>query len=35
MYDFKKIEEEARKVWKKHKKIIKQAVQDDLKKPIF
>lgn len=35
MYDFKKIEEDARKVWKKYSKEIKQAVQDNPKKPLF
>jgi isoleucyl-tRNA synthetase len=35
MYDFKKIEQEARKVWKKNSKQIKQAVQDDPKKKLF
>ncbi len=35
MYDFKKIEEEARKIWKKNQKAIAEAIQDDSKKPIF
>lgn len=35
MYDFKKTEEEARKIWKKHKKEIESAVQDNPKKPLF
>ncbi|MFH1787354.1 MAG: isoleucine--tRNA ligase [archaeon] len=35
MYDFKKIEEDARKVWKKHKREIENAVQDQPKKPLF
>jgi isoleucyl-tRNA synthetase len=33
--DFKKTEEEARKVWDKHKEEIKLAVQDDKSKPLF
>ncbi len=33
--DFKKVEGEAREVWKKHKKEIKLAVQDDPKKKLF
>ena len=33
--DFKKAEEEAREVWKKHKEEIKLAVQDDPKKKLF
>ena len=33
--DFKKAEEEARKVWNKHKKEIKSAVQDNPKKKLF
>ena len=36
MYEFKKIEEIARKVWKKHKKeITKAVVEDDKKKKVF
>ncbi len=37
MYDFKKIEEEARKVWKKYSKEIKQAIQEENteNKPLF
>jgi len=35
MYDFKKVEVDARKVWKKHDKEIKKAVQDNVKKKIF
>mgnify|MGYP001607813519 CR=1 FL=1 len=35
MYDFKKIEEESRKVWKKQKKEIEKAVQDNPKKKLF
>lgn len=35
MYDFKKIEKIAGKVWKKHRKEIKNAVQDNPKKPLF
>ena len=35
MYDFKKIEEESEKVWKKYGKEIKKAVQHDTKKPLF
>jgi len=35
MIDFKKIEENARKVWKKKDKEIKQAVQDNPKKKLF
>jgi len=35
MYDFKEVENEARKVWKEHKKEIENAVQDNLKKPLF
>jgi len=35
MYDFKKVEIEARKVWKKYDKEIKKAVQDNPKKKIF
>ncbi|MBT3405141.1 isoleucine--tRNA ligase [archaeon] len=34
-YDFKKIEEEARKIWKKKKKEIEKAIHDEPKKPIF
>jgi len=33
--DFKKTEDEARKVWRKHSKEIKKAVQNDPKKPLF
>ena len=35
MYDFKSTEETARKVWKKYKKEIEKAVQDNSKKPLF
>ncbi len=35
MYDFKKIEQIAREKWKKQKKEINQAVQDNPKKPLF
>jgi isoleucyl-tRNA synthetase len=35
MYDFKNVEQIAREVWKKHKKEIKDAVQDNPKKPLF
>ncbi len=35
MYDFKAIEKIAREKWKKYKKEIKQAVQDNPKKPLF
>ena len=35
MYDFKQVEEETRKVWKKHKKEIKQAVFDIPKRKTF
>ncbi|MEK6833599.1 MAG: isoleucine--tRNA ligase [Nanoarchaeota archaeon] len=35
MYDFKKIEKIAREKWKKQKKEIDKAVQDDPKKPLF
>ncbi|MCL5018541.1 MAG: isoleucine--tRNA ligase [Candidatus Pacearchaeota archaeon] len=35
MYEFKRIEEEAREVWKKHKKEIEKAIQNDPKKPLF
>jgi len=35
MYDFKKIEEEVRKIWRKHKPEIDKAVQDDPKKKVF
>lgn len=35
MYEFKKIEKEARKIWKKYNKEIKLAVQDNPKKPLF
>jgi len=35
MLDFKKIEEEARKVWKSKKKEIEQAIQDNEKKKLF
>lgn len=34
-HDFKKVEEEARKIWKKHKKEIDAAVFDQPKKPMF
>lgn len=35
MYDFKSVEQEARKVWKKHSKKIENAVQDRKGKPLF
>jgi isoleucyl-tRNA synthetase len=36
MYDFKKTEEQARKVWKKHEKAIRKAILEmDSKKPLF
>lgn len=35
MYDFKKVEEETRKFWKKNEKKFKQSVEDDKKKKIF
>lgn len=35
MYDFKEIENFSREKWKKHKKEIKEAVQDNPKKPLF
>jgi len=35
MYDFKSIEKESRKVWKKYSKEIEKAVQDDRKKKLF
>jgi isoleucyl-tRNA synthetase len=35
MQDFNKIQEKARKIWKKNKTQIKQAIQDNPKKPIF
>ena len=36
MYDFKKIEQESRKIWKKHEKEIRNAiVKTDPKKPLF
>jgi len=35
MYDFKKVEGEARAVWKKNKKDIDRAVQDNKKKKVF
>jgi len=35
MYDFKKVEAEAKKILKKHSKEIKKAVQDNPKKKIF
>ena len=35
MYNFKKTEETAREIWKKHEKEIELAVQDDKTKPIF
>ena len=34
-YDFKKIEETARKVWRKHKKAFEAAIQEDSKKELF
>src|SRR3989344_1297969 len=35
MYDFKKTEEEARAIWKKHQKEIDNAIQDNTKKKVF
>ncbi|MEK6819875.1 MAG: isoleucine--tRNA ligase [Nanoarchaeota archaeon] len=35
MYNFKEVESESRKVWNKHKKEIKKAVQDNPRKPMF
>ena len=35
MYDFKEVEKEAKKVWKKNSKEIKKAIQDNPKKKIF
>lgn len=35
MYDFKKIEEESRKIWKKHSKEIEKSIQNNPKKPLF
>ncbi|VVB83911.1 Isoleucine--tRNA ligase [uncultured archaeon] len=35
MYEFKKIEEETRKIWKKQNKEIDKSIQDNLKKPLF
>jgi isoleucyl-tRNA synthetase len=35
MYDFKYVEKVAREIWKKHKKEIKESVQDNPKKPLF
>jgi len=35
MYDFKAVEEVAREIWKKHKKGLKESVQDNPKKPLF
>lgn len=35
MYDFKRVEEFAREIWKKEEKEIKKAIQDNLEKPIF
>ena len=35
MYDFKKSDEIARKIWKKHKKEIEAAIQNNPKKPLF
>jgi len=35
MYEFKKIEEEARKEWKKKSKEIEKAISDNPKKPLF
>ena len=35
MYDFKKVEEDAREVWKKNKKEIANAVQDNPKRKLF
>ncbi|HOF44429.1 MAG TPA: isoleucine--tRNA ligase [Candidatus Pacearchaeota archaeon] len=35
MYDFKDVEKVAREIWKKHKKELKESVQDNPKKPLF
>src|SRR3989338_9829801 len=35
MYDFKNVEEEARKVWKKNQSKIKEAIKDNPKKKVF
>jgi len=35
MYDFKRVEFESEKVWKRHEKKIKKAVLYDKKKPLF
>jgi len=35
MYDFKQIEENARKIWKKNSKEIEKSIQDSSKKPLF
>ena len=35
MYNFKKIEEDVEKIWKKNDKEIKKSLQDNVKKPIF
>src|SRR3989344_7243571 len=35
MYDFKTIETEARKIWKKNEKKIKEAIHDNPKKKLF
>ncbi|VVB83045.1 Isoleucine--tRNA ligase [uncultured archaeon] len=35
MYNFKEIEEKSKEIWKKYKKEIENAIQDDPKKPIF
>src|SRR3989304_3499768 len=35
MYDFKSVENETEKIWKKHEKKIKKSVQYDPKKPLF
>ncbi|MDD5193666.1 MAG: isoleucine--tRNA ligase [Candidatus Nanoarchaeia archaeon] len=35
MYDFKTIEEDARKIWNKNQKEIKKAIQDNPKKKVF
>ncbi|MEK6875510.1 MAG: isoleucine--tRNA ligase [Nanoarchaeota archaeon] len=35
MYDFKQVEQEAREIWKAHKKEIKKAIQDRKGKPLF
>lgn len=35
MYDFKKVEEESRKIWKKHQEDIDKAIHLEEKKPLF